>query len=73
MTAIVGVHGVGNYVPGQPAEIVAARRSADWTANVATGLGIRPGALDLTVAYYSVRDPAERQIAHFRTHLRQSR
>ena len=43
MTAIVGVHGVGNYVPGQPAEKVAARRSADWAASVAAGLGIRPG------------------------------
>ena len=53
MTAIVGVHGVGNYVPGQPAERVAARRSADWAASVATGLGIQPDALDLTVAYYA--------------------
>jgi hypothetical protein len=53
MTAVVGVHGVGNYVPGQPAERVAARRSADWAASVATRLGIRPDALDLTVAYYA--------------------
>ena len=53
MTAIVGVHGVGNYVPGQPADEVAARRSADWAANVATGLGIQPDAVDLTVAYYA--------------------
>ena len=53
MTAIVGVHGVGNYLPGQPAEKVAARRSADWAASVAAGLGIQPDALDLTVAYYA--------------------
>ena len=53
MTAIVGVHGVGNYVPGQPADKVAARRSADWTASVAAGLGIQPDSLDLTVAYYA--------------------
>jgi hypothetical protein len=53
MTAIVGVHGVGNYVPGQPAEKVAARRSADWAASVAAGLGIQPETLDLTVAYYA--------------------
>jgi hypothetical protein len=53
MTAIVGVHGVGNYVPGQPVDKVAARRSADWTASVATGLGIQTDALDLTVAYYA--------------------
>ena len=53
MTAIVGVHGVGNYLPGQSAETVAARRSADWAASVATGLGVRPDALDLTVAYYA--------------------
>jgi hypothetical protein len=53
MTAIVGVHGVGNYVPGQSAEAVAARRSADWAASVAAGLGTPPGSLDLTVAYYA--------------------
>jgi hypothetical protein len=53
MTPIVGVHGVGNYVPGQPADKVAARRSAHWATSVATGLGIRPDALDLTVAYYA--------------------
>jgi hypothetical protein len=53
MTAIVGVHGVGNYLPGQPADKVAAHRSADWAASVAAGLGIRPDALDLTVAYYA--------------------
>jgi len=53
MTAIVGVHGVGNYVPGQLAEQVAARRSADWTVGVASGLSIRPDSLDLTVAYYA--------------------
>jgi hypothetical protein len=53
MTAIVGVHGVGNYVPGQPAEEVAARRSADWAASVARGIGIQPDALDITVAYYA--------------------
>ncbi len=53
MTAIVGVHGVGNYVPGQPAEVVATRRSADWAAAVTTRLGIQPEDLDLTVAYYA--------------------
>lgn len=53
MTAIVGVHGVGNYLSGQPAGQVAARRSADWAASVATGLGIQPDALDMTVAYYA--------------------
>ena len=53
MTAIVGVHGVGNYVPGQPPEKVAARRSADWATAVAAGLGIQPEAPDLTVAYYA--------------------
>jgi len=53
MTAIVGVHGVGNYVSGQPPEKVASRRSADWAASVAAGLGIGPDALDLTVAYYA--------------------
>lgn len=53
MTAIVGVHGVGNYIPGQPADKVAARRSADWAASVAAGLGTRPDALDLTVCYYA--------------------
>ena len=53
MTAIVGVHGVGNYVPGQAAGKVAARRSADWAAAVATGLGLKADALDLTVAYYA--------------------
>jgi hypothetical protein len=53
MTAIVGVHGVGDYVSGQPTERVAARRSADWAASVAAGLGIQPDALDLTVAYYA--------------------
>ena len=53
MTAIVGVHGLGNYLPGQPAEREAARRSADWATSVATGLGIRPDALDLTVAYHA--------------------
>jgi hypothetical protein len=53
MVAIVGVHGVGNFVPGQSAEKVAARRSADWAASIATGLGGRPDALDLTVAYYA--------------------
>ena len=53
MTAIVGVHGVGNYVSGQPPEKVASRRSADWAASVAAGLGIGPAALDLTVAYYA--------------------
>lgn len=53
MTAIVGVHGVGNYVPRQPAERVAARRSIDWAAAVATGLGIQQDLLDLTVAYYA--------------------
>lgn len=53
MIAIVGVHGVGNYLPGQPAEKVVARRSADWAASIAAGLGGRPDALDLTVAYYA--------------------
>jgi L-asparaginase len=53
MTAIVGVHGVGNYAPGQPAGKVAARRSADWAAAVAVGLGIPRDAQDLTVAYYA--------------------
>ena len=53
MTAIVGVHGVGNYLPGQPAEKVAARRSAEWAASVAAGLGTEPDSLDLTVAYYA--------------------
>jgi len=53
MTAIVGVHGVGNYVSGQPPDKVASRRSADWTASVAAGLGIEPDTLDLTVAYYA--------------------
>src|SRR5947209_8107658 len=53
MTAIVGVHGVGNYVPGQPAGVVAARRSADWAACVAAGLGIHSEVLNLTVAYYA--------------------
>jgi hypothetical protein len=53
MTAIVGVHGVGNYVPGQPADEVAARRSADWAASVAAGLGSRPESLDVAVAYYA--------------------
>ncbi len=53
MTGIVGVHGVGNYVPGQPAEKVAIRRSADWATSVAAGLGMRPDALDLTIAYYA--------------------
>jgi hypothetical protein len=53
MTAIVGVHGVGNYVPGQSADKVATRRAADWAASIAAGLGIRPDALDLTVAYYA--------------------
>src|SRR5262249_21640753 len=53
MTAIVGVHGAGNYVSGQPPEKIASRRSADWAASVASGLGIRPAALDLTVAYYA--------------------
>ena len=53
MTVIVGVHGVGNYVPGQPPESVASRRSAAWAASIAAGLGIHPGALDLTVAYYA--------------------
>ncbi len=53
MTAIVGVHGVGNYIPGQPADAVAARRSADWATSIAAGLGTRPDALDLSVAYYA--------------------
>jgi hypothetical protein len=53
MTAIVGVPGAGNYVSGQPPDKVAARRSEDWTASVAAGLGIGPDALDLTVAYYA--------------------
>ena len=53
MTAIVGVHGAGNYVSGQPPDKVASRRSADWAASVAAGLGIGPDALDLTVAYYA--------------------
>ena len=53
MTAIVGVHGVGNYVVGRPPGEVAARRSADWSAAIATGLGMPPDALDLTVAYYA--------------------
>jgi hypothetical protein len=53
MTAIVGVHGAGNYVSGQPPDKVASRRSADWTASAAAGLGIGPDALDLTVAYYA--------------------
>jgi hypothetical protein len=53
MTAIVGVHGAGNYVSGQPPEKVASRRSADWAASVAAGLGIGRDALDLTVAYYA--------------------
>ena len=53
MTGIVGVHGVGNYVPGQPAEKVAIRRSADWATSVTAGLGMRPDALDLTIAYYA--------------------
>lgn len=53
MTPIVGVHGIGNYVPGQPATNVAAQRSADWGASLAAGLGIQPGELDLTVAYYA--------------------
>jgi len=53
VTVIVGVHGVGNYVPGQPPGIVAARRSADWAAAVARGLGTRTDAIDLTVAYYA--------------------
>jgi hypothetical protein len=50
---IVGVHGVGNYVPGQPAPKVAVRRSADWAAAVAKGVGLEPEALDLFVAYYA--------------------
>jgi hypothetical protein len=53
VSVIVGVHGVGNYVPGQPSREVASRRSADWTAAVAAGLGIQPKELDLTVAYYA--------------------
>lgn len=53
MTAIVGVHGVGNYVPGQPATLVAARRSADWASAVASVLGLQPAGLDMTVAYYA--------------------
>ena len=53
MTAIIGVHGVGNYVPGQPAGEVAARRSADWATSIAAGLGTSPDTLDLSVAYYA--------------------
>jgi hypothetical protein len=53
MTAIIGVHGVGNYVPGQPTRAVAARRSADWAASIATGLGTSPDTLDLSIAYYA--------------------
>jgi hypothetical protein len=53
MTTIVGVHGVGNYKPGQSAERVAARRSADWAASIATGLGIQSKTVDLAVAYYA--------------------
>jgi len=53
MTAIVGVHGAGNYVSGQPPDKVASRKSADWAASIAAGLGIGPEALDLTVAYYA--------------------
>jgi hypothetical protein len=64
MTAIVGVHGVGNYVSGQPPENVASRRSADWAASVAAGLGIGPDALDLTVAYYAPFLRARRPITH---------
>jgi hypothetical protein len=47
------VHGIGNYVPGQPAGKVAARRSADWGVVVGAGLGIQPDSVDLAVAHYA--------------------
>ena len=66
MTAIVGVHGVGNYVSGQPPEKVASRRSADWAASVAAGpvhgtaeLDSRPAPAGVVIARFSTEAAAD--------------
>ncbi|MFJ4334526.1 MULTISPECIES: hypothetical protein [unclassified Streptomyces] len=53
MTAIVAVHGVGHFAPGHsPADVVDAR-SATWSRQIATGLGVTPEQVPLTYAYYA--------------------
>ncbi|WP_406373904.1 serine peptidase [Streptomyces sp. NBC_01550] len=53
MSLIVGVHGVGNYVPGYPLEEIAAQRAALWATSLATGLGSSLENDDVAFAYYA--------------------
>ncbi|MEW2530162.1 serine peptidase [Streptomyces sp. NPDC047071] len=51
---IVGVHGVGNYQPGQSAKDASARLTGIWRRHLARGPGAAlMTAADLTVAYYA--------------------
>lgn len=52
MTAVVGVHGVGNHVPGyEPGDAANALATA-WSAALAKGIGTDHG-FDVTMAYYA--------------------
>jgi hypothetical protein len=53
VTAIVGVHGVGNHVPDQLADQVARQRSTTWAQHLSAGLGRPVDTLDVTMAYYA--------------------
>ncbi|MFE4058174.1 serine peptidase [Streptomyces sp. NPDC059096] len=53
MTAIVAVHGVGHHAPGHSPEEIVTARSATWSKELATGLGVAPEQIPLTYAYYA--------------------
>jgi hypothetical protein len=53
MTSIVGVHGVGQYVPERNPAETAAKIASVWSAAAAKGTGLGSTDIDLSVAYYA--------------------
>ncbi|MFF1724047.1 hypothetical protein [Streptomyces sviceus] len=53
MTAIVAVHGVGHYAAGHSPADVVETRSATWSKQLATGLGVTAEQVPVTYAYYA--------------------
>jgi hypothetical protein len=54
MTArVVGVHGVGNHLPGVAVEEAADRLTRLWMSSLSDGMASLAGQLDLDVAYYA--------------------
>lgn len=53
MISIVGVHGIGQFVPEITADLAAANLSQAWSAAVSRGSGLPAADVDLSVAYYA--------------------